>query len=219
MDTDTQPFTPQESPKKDAPKNPPLWKQLMGAVAGMSLALTLYYGYKSAAPVVTAYLVPPGGVTRSMVQGEVAASDKTLTEEQGALKRISNRTREFAQRMLQNRPESEPVTEPQLTEPAMEAPAELQAVAPQHHVAALTDTTPSEAPSLPQLRALIQQNDPLRSGAPAWETDKGMMEKGPIDKGPVPVPPEIPQSGPALWVAGIGALFGAYGMRKKAASV
>lgn len=219
MDMDTQPFTPQEPPKKDAPKNPPLWKQLMGAGVGMSLALTLYYGYKTAKPVVTAYLVPPGGITRSMVEGEVAASDKMLTEEEGALKRISNRTREFAQRMLQNRPESEPVTEPQLTEPTAEAAAEPQPVAPRHHVAALADPTPPPAPTWAPIG-----NDPvalasLRSGAPAWETDKGMMEKGPIDKGPVPVPPQVPQSGPELWVAGMGALFGAYGMRKKAASV
>lgn len=77
----------------------PLWKQLMGAAVGGSLALGLYYGYEATAPRVQALLTLPSG-ERVFDLGAANIADKTMDE--GNRKRILSRTVRNAQMLEQN---------------------------------------------------------------------------------------------------------------------
>jgi len=85
----------------DAPEGDdraPLWKQLMGAVVGGGLALTLYYGYDAAKPQLAAYLTLPvaeGG--RLFDIGAASIADKSL--EDNERKRVVSRNMRAAQQL------------------------------------------------------------------------------------------------------------------------
>jgi hypothetical protein len=77
---------------------PPLWKQVLGAVVGGGLALTLYYGYEVAKPQVAAYLTLPvaeGG--RLFDLGAASIADDSLEDDER--KRIVSRNMRAAQRI------------------------------------------------------------------------------------------------------------------------
>lgn len=87
-------------------ETPPLWKQILGAVVGGTLALTLYYGYDYAKPKVTAYLTLPvveGG--RMYDLGAANIADKTTDE--GNRKRILSRNLRAAG-MLEDNQQNDP---------------------------------------------------------------------------------------------------------------
>jgi hypothetical protein len=77
---------------------PPLWKQILGAVVGGGLALTLYYGYDFAKPQLSAYLTLPvaeGG--RLFDLGAASIADDSLEDDER--KRIVSRNMRAAQRL------------------------------------------------------------------------------------------------------------------------
>ncbi len=88
----------EEVPNTDT-KRQPLWKQLLGAVVGGSLALGLYYSYEFAQPKVAAYLtLPPAERTYDLGSSHIA--DKTTDE--GNRKRLLSRNVRVAQQMQKN---------------------------------------------------------------------------------------------------------------------
>lgn len=74
----------------------PLWKQILGAVIGGGLALSLYYGYEYAKPKVTGYLTLPPA-ERMYDLGASHIADKTTDE--GNRKRLLSRNARVAQQM------------------------------------------------------------------------------------------------------------------------
>ena len=78
-------------------KKSPLWKQILGAVVGGSLALLIYAGYQATAPQLsklTGILVLPQDRINANAKGEVNAAESDLNEEQ--LKRIASRAQNIA---------------------------------------------------------------------------------------------------------------------------
>lgn len=93
---DTNINTSVEVPEGD--DRPPLWKQVMGAVVGGGLALTLYYGYDFAKPQLAAYLTLPvaeGG--RLFDLGAASIADKSLEDDER--KRVVSRNMRAAQQL------------------------------------------------------------------------------------------------------------------------
>lgn len=77
----------------------PLWKQVLGAIVGGSLALGLYYTYDFAKPKVTAYLtLPPAERVYDLGSSHIA--DKTTDE--GNRKRLLSRNVRVAQQMKES---------------------------------------------------------------------------------------------------------------------
>lgn len=203
-------------------QQPPLWKQLMGAGVGMMVALGLYKGYNVAAPHVQAYLVPPGGFTRSAIDGEAAFANKEVTQEDDAFARVGARVRQQALAGIAARPDAaqnlqgEVVAEPEEvtveeTPPAAWVDQEnLKFAAP-----AMQPVDTEE--SLATLRSLI--NEPARSGAPDAKGDvPGKGKPGPADPVPANPAPALPDSGVSEWLTAFMALGGALGtpaIRKK----
>lgn len=122
---------------------PSLLKQLLGAVVGMTAALALYMAYKTAAPVVTAYILPPGVTDPSMIpQGVNTAAE--MSDDSEKYQRIGARTREIAERLGAAAEESEAV-----------APAAT--IEEEHEVAALPPASPV-APVVAQTADDLQRN-------------------------------------------------------------
>lgn len=76
-------------------KKPPLWKQLLGAVVGGSLALVIYGGYKMAAPTLGAYITIPDLGIYSGSSQPVRTAARSIDEEK--LDRISQRAVEISE--------------------------------------------------------------------------------------------------------------------------
>jgi hypothetical protein len=195
-------------------KQPPLWKQLMGAVVGMMVALALYHGYKFAAPTVQAYLVPPGGFTRSALMGETAFSDKQVSSQSDVAVRIGARTQESTQDMLAQNPQpalgadvtaDQPVQEE--AAPVDNAPAAIAPLAYEPQAAVSTTHAAAESSSSLQtssrytLRALSDDTSSAVAIAAVDATHGGA--------------PGLPSSGPGLWLACLGAIAGAFAMSPK----
>ncbi|PIR54385.1 hypothetical protein COU75_01080 [Candidatus Peregrinibacteria bacterium CG10_big_fil_rev_8_21_14_0_10_42_8] len=85
-----------EAPESD--DRAPLWKQLMGAVVGGGLALTLYYGYDAAKPQLAAYLTLPAAEGGRLFDiGAASIADKSL--EDNERKRVVSRNMRAAQQL------------------------------------------------------------------------------------------------------------------------
>jgi hypothetical protein len=190
----------QESPEG---KQPPVWKQLMGAGVGMMVALGLYYGYKAAAPAVQAYLLPPGGITRSALQGETSFADKGVAPQSEQARRVAARTRELALKMLENRPQEtlasdtvapaaqqEPIAQAPAPAPVAEAPAEEEEFSLMNFEPVRLDQAEAASSSARTIHALNRKaplvEEPAKAAAWPEHGDN--------------TPDQLPSSGLELWL-------------------
>lgn len=72
---------------------PPLWKQVIGAVAGAGLALVLYSGYQEVVPQIQAYIQLQDWQLKPEGQAHVRPAAKGISEEDYL--RLEQRTREI----------------------------------------------------------------------------------------------------------------------------
>lgn len=171
-------------------------RQLLGAVAGMFIALAVYTAYRSASTAVRAYLIPPGA-DRTAFTGTVRVSDSTVYDDESRMARIAARARTTAAQLRANQQQinaaevqqtsSEPAAEPE--EPAVEQ-------------------APSEQPD-ERVMAAAQEAQENRN---ARLTQRQIMDAtnhaaATVSEDSTHGAPALPSSGVGLWVAGAMALM------------
>lgn len=86
-----------------SPSHIPLWKQLLGAVMGMTVALMLYGMYEVSAPHLQAYLFP-----QKVLQQDYRSTHKELSEDtESRYKRIASKTKAMIQKLEEQKQQSE----------------------------------------------------------------------------------------------------------------
>lgn len=181
----------------------PLWKQLVGAVVGGTLALGLYYGYEAAEPRVSAYLSLPHAENGRMFElGASNIADKTTDE--GNRKRILSRNVRVAQQLEKN------------NDPAMLATVdthELDVAWPGHNPndPKYTEVTGLEPPA---------PVEPVEAEEDEWENLWDDIQEQEVQYNEVEEVEEsnaddLPDTGLGLGLAAAGAAGAAFGMRKK----
>lgn len=185
----------------------PLWKQLMGAAVGGSLALGLYYGYEAAQPRVQALLTLPSG-DRVFDIGAANIADKTTDE--GNRKRILSRTVRNAQMLEQNSDASLDTVDTHEMDVAWPGHnendpkyTEVTGIVPEEPEPEVVAQVPEEMNNDQE----IEQWDMLWEDIKQREFEDEEVEESNAD--------DLPDTGFGLGFALAGAFGGAVGMRKK----
>lgn len=86
-----------------SPSYPPLWKQILGAVAGMALALALYGVYEVSAPRLQAYVF-----SNETLEKDYRSAHKELSEDTASrYERIASKTKTMIQNIEDRKERSE----------------------------------------------------------------------------------------------------------------
>lgn len=175
-------------------------RQLLGAGAGMFIALALYSAYRTTSTAVRAYLVPPGA-DRTAFTGTFRVSDPAVMESGDRIARIAARARANATQLRENQQQilaseqtqeadaeraevmAEPVTEPEPM-PAAQEPGER-----------VTEAARNAQENRNDRLTQRQIMDSTTHAASSAESD--------AEHAAAPV---LPSSGIGLWVAGFMAL-------------
>ncbi len=175
-----------EQPSKD--EKAPLWRQLVGAGAGMMVALALYNAYTFASPYAApylqasiAYIYPPGTSVTSPPSGEVRFSDKSISSSSPEFAKVGARARDIAKRLG----------------PADDGASSAEAV----HAAAPEESS-SEAFVLEEASSSSQE---MSSEAMEEESSSSAEVIAEVHEGA----PQLPSSGVGMWLATFVALGGA----------
>jgi len=223
-------------------ERPSLIKQIMGAVVGGGLALSLYYGYEFAKPRVTAYLSLPALEEQGVNVNASRISDTTMDE--GKFRRIQSRARQIAEDFSQLAPEPEDFAVPESFEafPTNVMPEE-DSIWDDPPTGVVAETPPTnfvpptnmvEQPDNEDLSDIVVAPEEVQSAterladmyAKAVEDDTAAVENTWVPPTPadevapvasvtsVPAT-QLPNSGVGLWVAFAGAFGGAMGARVK----
>ena len=171
----------------------PLWKQLVGAVVGGSLALVIYSSYKVVGPKLTAWLYTPQSYIETESDQPIRVADKNLSS--GIVENMGRRQAEIAETYAKpgskSAAESEPPTEEK-------------------------DPWGATIQEWEKLEAdLISEPEPI----PQAESPPVAL---PADSKPIGSSDQLPDSGIGTWAAALVALCGASGLlyrRKVLASV
>ncbi|MDD5469212.1 MAG: hypothetical protein PHO92_00205 [Candidatus Peribacteraceae bacterium] len=169
---------------------PPLWKQIVGAVVGGSLALMIYAGYHATAPQLSklaGILVLPQDRIDATAKGEVGIADKTLDPDQ--IERIASRAQRIAADLSSDGTGS----------PAQEMPIEIVPI------------------ELPQEQEIVEAWDAADTLDAEWDESALEFTGNPAFYGETA---ELPDSGVGAWLAALVALAGAtaYITKKKFAA-
>lgn len=165
----------------------PLWKQVLGAAVGGSLALMIYAGYQMTSTQLsslTGILVLPQDRINADTTQDVRIADASLDEEQ--VKRITSR----AQRIAADFSKGAAGTTPE---------AEIVEIVPI---------------TLPQEQEIIEAWENVDTDVPAWDEEQIEFPEDPAFYGNTD---ELPDSGIGMWLATLVAFAGAtiYLYRKK----
>tara|TARA_Y100000310_G_C20653774_1_gene800875 strand:- start:743 stop:1363 length:621 start_codon:yes stop_codon:yes gene_type:complete len=189
------PTPPPETPETEE-QRAPLWKQLVGAVVGGSLALGLYYGYELAEPNVKAILALPPA-ERMFDPGAANIADKTTDE--GNRKRLLSRNVRNAQMLEGNNDPSRLDTVDT---------HELDVTWPGH-----AQEEPDVVAELPELEVMEEEMLDVDEWDDLWEDIKDReYEDEEVEESNAE---DLPDTGFGLGLAVAGALGGALGMRKR----
>jgi len=166
----------------------PLWKQLLGAVIGCSLALVIYSAYKFTGPKVTAWLYTPQSYVETTSDEAVRLAETDL--EEGEVARMNRRHAQIAKTYAK---------------PGSKAAAD---VAP---VDAEKDPWGATVKEWEKLEAdLLGEPEPAPTVEPAPPPPPPV--KLPADSKPIESSDQLPDSGIGTWIAALIALCGASGL-------
>lgn len=170
----------------DQPSSP-LWKQLVGAMAGAGLALVLYGGYSVSAPVLTAWLIAPQSQIDAKHPGGVRSND-TMGDIQ--YKRFVSRSQEIYSHLAAegDRPLPTEINN-QITVPASTPP-------PPPPVPQNVEATGAV---LPRVQVRVREMPPIRQPLPVTARREAVRSD------------QLPGSGIGIWmgatIAALGTLF------------
>ena len=167
----------------------PLWKQLLGAVIGGSLALVIYSGYKFVGPKITAWMYTPQSLIDTKSDDALRVAETDLPDAE--LERMEHRQAGIAQRYAKPGTKAAAGQTPKTMEPEK-------------------DPWGATVKEWEKLEAdLLAEPEP--EPAPMPPPPEPVMEL-PEDSMPIDSSDALPDSGIGTWIAALVALFGASGL-------